>query len=84
MRDNEAREIERFGNHLAIQAVTQTKRPSGIVSNTLVEGGAEYQQVSFQSKIDPRSAYTSPVHSSLTQIRGAPYGTPLLCPFGLR
>jgi chaperonin GroEL (HSP60 family) len=45
-------------------------------SNTVVEGGAEYHQVSFHSKIGARSAYTSPVHSSLTQIRGAPYGTP--------
>jgi chaperonin GroEL len=45
-------------------------------SNTVIEGGrAEYDQVFFQPKIGAPSAFTSPVHSSVTQIIGAPYGT---------
>jgi chaperonin GroEL (HSP60 family) len=44
-------------------------------SNTVIEGRTEHHQVCFQPKIGARSAYTSLVHSSPTQIIGAPRGT---------
>jgi chaperonin GroEL (HSP60 family) len=43
-------------------------------SNTVVEGRTEYHQVFFQPRIGVPSAYTSLMHSSLTQIIGAPHG----------
>jgi chaperonin GroEL (HSP60 family) len=43
--------------------------------NMMVEGRAEYRQVFFHPRIGARSAYTSPVHSSLTQSTGATHGT---------
>jgi chaperonin GroEL len=44
-------------------------------THTLVEGRTENHQFFFQPKIGTPSAYTSPVHSSPTEIIGVPHGT---------
>jgi len=53
----------------------QAKKITVNKNSTVVEGRAECRQVFSQSKLGVHSAYTSPVHSSLAQIIGAPHGT---------
>jgi chaperonin GroEL len=60
--------------NIQISDLGQAKKITVNKNSTVVEGRAECHQVFSQSKIGAHSAYTSPVHSSLTQIIGAPRG----------
>jgi chaperonin GroEL (HSP60 family) len=61
--------------NIQISDLGQAKKITVDKNNTVVEGWAECHQVSPHSKIGAHSAYTSPVHSSLTRITGASHGT---------
>ena len=61
--------------NIQISDLGQAKKITVDKNSTVIEGRAECRQVFSQPKIGAYSAYTSPVHSSLTQIIGAPHGT---------
>jgi len=61
--------------NIQISDLGQAKKITVDKNNTVVEGWAECHQVSPHSKIGAHSAYTSPMHSSLTRITGASHGT---------